>query len=152
MAKNCTLTDKLREQLLSGVDIRTIFDSGELRIFPDSVAQPADAGEAEGGTAIVTITLPANAFEATVTDGVLSKEGTWEANASAGGNLSWFRLYDASTTTGADETVARLDGTVGVTAGQFNLIVDSVAVLSGQLVQVVTFDLTVPKTVKDVTT
>lgn len=146
MAKSLRLSQLMRENLLSGVSLLTLFDAGQLSIFPGTI--PTDADAAEGATALADLTLQADAFGAFNTDRI-PKLGTWSTSASVGGTAAWFRLYakdqsgGTAILTGADTgfVSARIDGTVGITAGQFNLVLDSVILVVSQAITISQFDL-----------
>ena len=145
MAKSARLSQKMRQNMLENVDLRTLFDGGQLSIFPGTI--PATADATEGATSIVDIALPADAFSTFSTDRI-PKLGTWSGVAANPGTAAWFRLYAADQAgpailTGADTGFlsARIDGTVGVTSGQFNLVLDSVIVVASQTIDIAVFDL-----------
>lgn len=73
----------------------TIGTAPILKLF--ATAKPTNCAAADNGTAICSITLPADwATEAT---GVLTKSGTWSGTASAAGLARHWRLYNSAGTT-----------------------------------------------------
>lgn len=122
MANNPKFSTGYRNELLDAADaMATKFANGFLDIF--SGAQPADADATEGaGTLLASITLPAAPFAASASAGAIAKLGTWEdSSANATGTAAWFRLYDSLHTTGVDAVNPRIDGTVGLDSGTFDL-------------------------------
>jgi hypothetical protein len=122
MALNPKFSTGFRDELLDGVDaMATKFANGFLDIF--SGAQPADADTTEGaGTLLASVLLPALPFAAAAVSGAIAKLGTWEdTSANAAGTAAWFRLYDSAHTTGASTSAVRMDGTVGLDSGTFDL-------------------------------
>ena len=145
MANSLRLSQKMRQNMLEGTDLRTLFDGGQLSIYPGTI--PADSDATEGATAIADIALPADAFSTFSVDRV-PKLGSWSTTAATAGTAAWFRLYAADQAgpailTGADTSFvsARIEGTVGTTAGQFNLVLDSVVFVVSQSVDISVFDL-----------
>jgi hypothetical protein len=95
-------------------------------------AAPADCGTADSGTALVTMTLPADWMAAAVS-GSKAKSGTWSATAGAAGTAAHFRIYDSTGTT------CHLQGTVTITGGGGDLTLDNTNIASGQTVTINTF-------------
>jgi len=103
MARNLKANAALLNQLLDS-GLQTTFDSGFLNIL--TTPQATDASQAESGTLLATIDVPADSMAA-ASGGILAKTGTWEEVAAiASGTAFWFRLKNAGDT-------IRLDGTVG---------------------------------------
>lgn len=122
MALNPSFTTGFRDELLDAIDsMANKFNGGFLDIFDGT--QPASAEATEGaGTLLASITLPAAPFIAAAVNGAVTKLGTWEdSSANATGTCTWFRLYDAAHTTGADPDAVRIDGSAGDATGDFDL-------------------------------
>lgn len=109
------MTTGQANELLDALD--ATYNSGTLRLL--SGAMPASSELAESGTALVDITLPADAFGAAASR-TKAKAGTWSgtglSGAGAGTNAGYFRLKTSAGTTGASTSERRIQGTVG-TAG-----------------------------------
>ena len=147
MAKNASLSLRFRQQLLSA-DIRSLFNGGELRLFAGT--KPVNAQATEGISPLATLVLPTPAFSSDVSAGELVKTGTWTGPTLVAGTPLWFRLYAADQTgpailTGVDSgsQSARIDGTVGITVGAFDLVLETASIELGQGVFVATFVLPV---------
>jgi len=101
-----------------------------------SGAQPANVGTADSGTVLATVSLPAD-WMAAASAGAKAKSGTWEDTAAdATGTAAHFRIY------ASDGTTAHLQGSVTVTGGGGDMIVDSVSFTAGQSFTVSSFTLT----------
>jgi hypothetical protein len=109
-----------------------LWDGGTLKIYSGS--QPASAEDAASGTLLATITLPTPAFGAAAS-GVVSKSGTWSAVAVATNTAGWGRFETASGSRKMDVSVAE---------SAADLIIDNDAVVSGGVVTVTAFTITVP--------
>jgi hypothetical protein len=85
------------------------------------------------------ITLPSD-YLAAASSGSKAKSGTWSgtghANAGAGTNAGYFRVYDSAGTT------CHIQGSVTATGGGGDMQLDNVSIASGQTVTVNTFTLT----------
>jgi hypothetical protein len=84
---------------------------------------PAGVGNAAGGSALVTITLPVTPL--TSGTGAVSLNGTWSATASGAGTAAHYRL-----TSGSDIE----EGTVTATGGGGDVTLDNVSIAIGQTV------------------
>ncbi len=144
MAKNAKFSTGFANALLNS-DIRTIFDSGRMDIYDGT--QPANANAAVPAVnKLATVDLPADAF-GTEAGGILSLVGTWtEAAAILNGTATWFRLRASGDTDAQSTTAIRIDGTVGITAGQFDLVLTSAQIKAGDPVDIDTFDIVIPTT------
>lgn len=111
------------------------FDNGSLIV--QTGAQPANANDALAGTALATITLPADAFGAPAT-GVVSKAGTWTATVGTTGAPGSFRMRNAGDT-------LRLDGAAAAAASDLNIsgLVEG-ELISGGTLTIDTFTITMP--------
>lgn len=122
-----TLNTTLKDTLLDGLD--STFNSGTLTIFTGS---PPSVGSAPTGTALVVITLPADAFNA-ASGGTKAKAGTWQdLSADASGTAGYFRMEGGSNI---------LQGTVTATGGGGDLELDNVVIAITQQVTVTSFTL-----------
>lgn len=95
-------------------------------------APPATCADADAGTVLCSITLPANP----VTDasgGAKSMAGTWSGTASAGGTVGHYRIYDSSGTTCHEQ------GTVTATGGGGDMTVANTSVGAGNVLQVTSY-------------
>jgi hypothetical protein len=147
MAKLPSFSTGLRNAVLNGTDWTNIWDGGQLRIFDDSATRPADADATEtgGGTVLATIILPTPAFAASATGGSIAKAGTWQdLSADASGTADWFRMYDSAVTLGASTTAIRMDGTVGLNTGTFDLEFDNTIFTAADPITIDTFTVTIP--------
>jgi hypothetical protein len=122
-----TLNTTLKNTLLDGLD--TTFNSGTLTIYTGT---PPGAGNAATGTVLVTITLPADAFNA-ASGGTKTNAGTWQdLSADASGTAGYFRMVGGSNI---------LEGTVTATSGGGDLTLDNITIVAGQQVTVTSFTL-----------
>lgn len=119
-----------------------LYDGGVLEIRSGAAPGP---NAADGGTLLVSITLPTPAFGAAAT-GVAAKAGTWQdTSADATGTAGHFRIKQSGDTGGATgATDERIEGTVSTSGADLNL--DSVSITAGQTVTVDTFTVTMPAT------
>lgn len=100
-------------------------------------ARPATAADADTGTVVCTMTLPAD-FMAAAAAGVKSKAGVWEdLLADVAGVIGHYRLY-----VGPAGTVCKIQGSVTLpgAGGEMTLINTNVAV--NQPVTISTYDIT----------
>ena len=107
-----------------------------LKIFTG--AQPADVTQANSGTDLCTINLPAD-WMADASGGSKAKAGTWSGTASAGAGATpgHFRIYNSQAT--MDGTTCILQGSAGVGSGDLSF---DGTITSGQTVTINTFTLT----------
>lgn len=99
-------------------------------------AQPADCAQADSGTELATLTLPAD-WMAAASGGSKALAGTWEdTSADDTGTAAHFRLY------ANDGTTCHMQGTVTVTGGGGDMTVDNVSFAAGQAFTVTQFTLT----------
>ena len=147
MAKAPSYSTGLRNAVFDGNDWTTIWDGGRLDIYDDSATRPADADATEtgGGTILAQMVLPTPAFAASASAGAIAKSGTWEdLSANATGIANWFRMYDSAVTLGASTTAVRMDGTVGVNTGTFDIAFDNISFTAADPITVDTFVVTIP--------
>lgn len=112
----------------------TIGASAVLKIR--SGAAPTNITDADSGTVLATIALPAD-WMAAAASGVKAKSGTWDDNsADAAGTAGHFRIY------ASDGTTQHLQGTVTATGGGGDMEVDNTSFAAGQAFSVTTFSLT----------
>lgn len=99
-------------------------------------AAPADTGQADSGTVLATLNLPAD-WMAAASGGQKAKAGTWEdAAADADGEAGHFRVY------ASDGVTCHLQGTVTGSGGGGDLELDNVNIATGQQVTITGFTLT----------
>lgn len=99
-------------------------------------AAPANITDADSGTVLVTISLPAD-WMAAAAAGSKAKNGTWQdASADGAGTAAHFRIY------ASDGTTQHIQGTVTATGGGGDLTLDNTNIAAGQTVTVTGFTLT----------
>jgi len=96
---------------------------------------PASTADADAGTLLVSITLPAD-WMAAAANGQVAKLGTWQATASASGTAGHFRIKNSTGTT------THMQGTVTATGGGGDMELDNTSIASGQTVTIDTFTIT----------
>lgn len=97
---------------------------------------PANAGTADSGTVLCSITLPSD-WLAAASSGAKSKSGTWSSTGiGGGGTVAHFRIYDSGGST------CHIQGTVTISGGGGDMTLDNNVVADGQTITVVTFALT----------
>jgi hypothetical protein len=102
-----------------------------------SGAPPTNLTDADTGTLLATINLPAD-WAAAAASWAKSKSGTWQdLSADAGGTLGHWRLK----TSGG---VVKLDGTITATGGGGDIEVDNTNVAAGQQIDVTSFAINFP--------
>jgi hypothetical protein len=99
-------------------------------------APPANCATADSGSLLCEITLPSDWLTAASGNGQVSKNGTWQANASAAGTAGHFRIKDSG------GTVTHIQGTVTATGGGGDMTVDNTSIANGQQVTVTAFSIT----------
>jgi hypothetical protein len=111
-------------------------DNGYLRIYDG--AQPDTPETAVGAQVLLAELRFANPADgADATGGVMTLSAiTDDASANATGTAAWFRALKA------DGTTAVFDGTVGTTGANINF--NTVAFVSGALIEVTSFEITDP--------
>lgn len=107
--------------------------SAKLRLLTG--AAPADCSQAQTGTLVCEIALPAD-WMSNAAAGAKAKTGTWSGTGAATGTVAHFRVVDS---TGA---TCHLQGTVTATGGGGDMTLDNTSVASGQNVTVNSFSLT----------
>lgn len=97
---------------------------------------PADTSQANSGTLIATLNLPAD-WLAAAASGQKAKAGTWEdPSADAAGTVGHFRIFDSGGTT------CHMQGTVSGSGGGGDMELDNVVVEAGQQITITSFQLT----------
>lgn len=129
------LRSTIRDARLDAIE-STGGGSCALKIFTG--AQPADVTQANSGTDLCTINLPAD-WMAGASGGSKAKAGTWSGTASAGAGATpgHFRIYNSQAT--MDGTTCILQGSAGVGSGDLSF---DGTITSGQTVTINTFTLT----------
>ena len=110
-----------------------LFDGGTVELRTGG--QPADPDSAASGTLLSTIALPTPALS--VAGPVISKAGSWSGDAVATATAGWARIKNAAGTRWIDVSV-----TEG--GGGGDLTIDDDAVVSGGIVTVTGFSITIP--------
>jgi len=99
-------------------------------------APPANCVAADSGVVLSTMTLPVD-WMAAASAGQKGKVGTWEdPSAEATGTAGHFRVY------ASDGVVCCIQGTVSGISGGGDLELQSVSIVTGQRISIVTFTLT----------
>jgi len=97
---------------------------------------PANCAAADSGTVLATLTLPSD-WMAAASSGAKAKTGTWEdASADASGTAGHFRVYESTGVT------CHIQGTITASGGGGDMTVGTLAVTSGQTIQITSFTLT----------
>ncbi len=123
----------VRNAMLDAIET-TIGVSAVLKIRTG--AAPANAGTADSGTVLATLTLPSD-YMAAASSGSKAKSGTWQdTSADATGTAAHWRLY------ASDGTTCHAQGTVTGTGGGGDMTVDSTSFTSGQSFTVTSFTIT----------
>lgn len=117
--------------------LNAVYNGGKLRFY--TTAQPATCDTAlSGQTKLAEFTLPSPCF-GTSAAGVVTANAIDDVVGLAPGDANWFRVVKADGTTGLQ------DGTVGVTAGQFDLVIDAITIVAGVTQHINSWAHTVPK-------
>lgn len=131
------LSTGLRNALLDALETAG-GSSCHLKIF--SGAPPSDCGQANSGTALVSIDLPAD-WMAAAGSASKGKAGTWQdASADATGTAGHFRVYSSQAT--FDGSTCIMQGTVSGQGGGGDLELNNASIAAGQQVTINTFTLT----------
>jgi hypothetical protein len=100
-----------------------------------SGAPPSNAGTADSGTVLATITLPSD-WMAAAASGSKAMSGTWQdTSADNAGTAGHFRIYDSGGTT------CHIQGTITATGGGGDMEVDNTVLAAGQQFTVTSFTL-----------
>lgn len=113
----------------------TAFDGGTLELRTG--AQPASANNADAGSLLATITLPADSFGAAAS-GVASKAGTWTDVVDAGGTVAHGRFKSS----GGGSLVS--DVSVSESGGGGDVIIDDDLLVLNGTVTITAFTVTMP--------
>ena len=113
---------------------------GAPQLFICSGAAPANITDADSGTLLCTMTLPADWLEAAAA-AVTAKKGAWTGTGSvaagAGTAAGHFRIKDAASPTSTD-----MQGTCTAAGGGGDMTLDNNSIATGQTVTVATFAVT----------
>ena len=109
----------------------TIGQSPVLNVYTGS--PPADCTVADSGTLLVSMVLPSD-WLTSVSAGVMNLSGDWSNTAVGAGVAGYFRLYDPTGVGTAFE-----QGTVSMSGGVGDLILDNINIASGQSVNITGF-------------
>lgn len=98
--------------------VKAGLDNGYIRIYDDSGVVPSDPAEATTGVLLVTISLAGGSTGLTLTTaeaGVISKTlaESWLGTVAETGVASYYRFSPTTDGGGADDTIFRVQGTVG---------------------------------------
>lgn len=96
---------------------------------------PANIADADSGTVLASITLPADWLGA-ASGGAVTKLGTWTTTGLAAGVAGHYRIY------ASDGTTQHMQGTVTITGGGGDMTVDNTNIAVGQTVTISGFSLT----------
>jgi len=128
------LSTAARNALLDAIT-STLGTSGLLRIY--SGVAPANPGTALSGNALLAELALSATFAPAASSGVLTANAiTQDSSADATGTASFFRLYKS------DGTTCVLQGTVGTSGADLNLVTTSI--IASQPVQVTSLTITAP--------
>ena len=111
----------------------TVGVSPKLMLY--SGTAPANCAAAATGTLLATITLPAT-WEATPASGQSLLAGTWSGTASVAGTVGYARIMDSA------QTTAHVQGTVTVSGGGGDFIIDNPVLAVSQTANETSFTLT----------
>jgi len=121
----------VRNAMLDAIET-TIGASPVLEIRSGAV--PANAGAADSGSLLASMTLPAD-WMAAAANGSKALSGTWsDAAADASGTAGHYRIKQGATT--------HLQGTVTATGGGGDMTLDNTSIATGQQVSITAFTLT----------
>ena len=108
------------------------------KVYDDTAAIPSDADDGVGtNVLLVTINLPEPAFGSAAA-GAVSKTGTWSGTCVATGTANFYRMED-------DTANTTVQGTVGLTAGTFDLEFADITWSTDGTVTIDTYTLTMPE-------
>lgn len=129
------LKDTIRNARLDAIET-TGGGSCSLRVYTG--AQPADVTQANAGTLLIDINLPAD-WLANAASGQKAKAGVWSGSASggAGATPGHFRIYNSQVT--KDGTTCIIQGSCGIGSGDMSF---DGTITSGQTFTVNAFTLT----------
>lgn len=100
-----------------------------------SGAAPANCATADSGTVLSTVSLPSD-WMAAASSGSKAMSGTWQdTSADATGTAAHFRIYDSTGTT------CHVQGTVSLSGGGGDMILDNTSFSAGQPFTVTGFTL-----------
>lgn len=126
------LSDAVKNAMLDALEA-AIGASPVLKIR--SGAMPAETSDADAGTVVATVALPADWLLA-ADAGVKEKSGTWEdTSADADGTAAHFRVY------ASDGVTCHLQGTVTLTGGGGDMEVDNTSFKATQNFEITAFSL-----------
>ncbi len=123
-----TVRDNALDQIES-----TIGTSPKLEFFTGS--PPANCGTADSGTKLATLTLPSDWMNA-ASAGAKTLLGSWTGSVSVAGTAGYFRIKDSS------DTTCGLQGTVTITGGGGDMILDNNVLAVSQVITINAFTLT----------
>lgn len=127
------LSDTVRNARLDAIE-SAIGASAIMKIRTGAV--PANCAAADSGSVLATLNLPSD-WMAAASSGSKSKSGTWsDSSADNSGTAAHFRIY------ASDGTTVHAQGTVSVSGGGGDMIVDSVTFTAGQTFSITTFTIT----------
>lgn len=126
------LSTTVRNAMLDAIESTT---GAVALLYLRSGTVEADCAAADGGTLLATLTLPSD-WMAAASGGVKAKLGTWSGTCATGGTVAHFRIKDPTGTT------VHMQGTVTLTAGGGDMILDNTTLVATQTVTVNTFQLT----------
>lgn len=105
-----------------------------LRIRSGTV--PATCATADSGSVLATLNLPSD-WMAAASNGSKALAGTWQdLAADATGTAGHFRIYDSG------GTVCHIQGTITITGGGGDMILDNTSLATGQQITVNSFTIT----------
>lgn len=138
MAKNTQLTDATANAAADAV--ARLLDGGFIDIYDNTNAQPANADTAVPGTSVKLARIAlANPSAPAAVAGVVTFTDPAPVNPLASGTALWFRALKS------DGVTAVYDGTIGVTANSFNLVLGTTTITVGTNVDITSATYTAQK-------
>lgn len=122
----------MRNARLDAIEVR-VGTSAKLKIF--SGAEPADCAASDPSGLLATLTLPSN-WMADAASGAKDLAGSWTGTASGTGTAQSFRIYDNAL------AACEMQGSVSMSGGGGDLILDNTSIASGQALTISTFTIT----------
>ncbi len=111
----------------------TVGGTALMRLYDNTGSVPASCVAAPTGGTVCTLTLPADWMAAAATH-AKAKNGTWSGTATAGGTVSYYRIYDNTGTT------CHVQGSVSTTGAELNF--DNNIINNAQVITITTYTIT----------
>ena len=133
--------------LLSTGIIDDVMDTGWNTVFTNPIMElrdgtpPASADAAETGNLLATVTLPTSGYFGAASNGIKQGAGSWNGTVSAGGTPTWFRIKNTADGGGSSSTLPRIDGTVGASGSDADLIITTLPFVALDTLDITDFTL-----------